>query len=328
MQYDKTQALEQIGSQGRTFAAASTGDSTLGPLTLLPGVWKNLPNLPGRGWNMIALPFATPTNSPFPFNYRLLMNQYNEELKFTLIDKGVPNRGIGRVDCKTVETDQFVVTLDYEQSIQQIAAEDSPKSDLAGGPGLPIHHEPGLWLHMLNEVENGMDIARLATIPHGDSVLAMGRAMVIDGPPTIPNISGLPIGVNQDIDNNPYLGPYKAFHGPNKFRGLFDSVTPNDLLREANNGVKIKRTTILDVDTDIPTGGIVNIPFIVKQANATTMRSTFWIQELEDLDSNGKPKLRLQYSQTVMLDFFPRNDGQPGLIRWPHVSINTLEKVA
>jgi hypothetical protein len=173
-----------------------------------------------------------------------------------------------------------------------------------------------------------MDIARLATIPHGDSVLAMGRAMVIDGPPTIPNISGLPIGVNQDIDNNPYLGPYKAFHGPNKFRGLFDSVTPNDLLREANNGVKIKRTTILDVDTDIPTGGIVNIPFIVKQANATTMRSTFWIQELEDLDSNGKPKLRLQYSQTVMLDFFPRNDGQPGLIRWPHVSINTLEKVA
>jgi hypothetical protein len=277
---------------------------------------------------MIALPFATPTNSPFPFNYRLLMNQYNEELKFTLIDKGVPNRGIGRVDCKTVETDQFVVTLDYEQSIQQIAAEDSPKSDLAGGPGLPIHHEPGLWLHMLNEVENGLDIARLATIPHGDSVLAMGRAMVIDGPPTIPNISGLPIGVNQDIDNNPYLGPYKAFHGPNKFRGLFDSVTPNDLLREANNGVKIKRTTILDVDTDIPTGGIVNIPFIVKQANATTMRSTFWIQELEDLDSNGKPKLRLQYSQTVMLDFFPRNDGQPGLIRWPHVSINTLEKVA
>jgi len=328
MQYDKTQALEQIGSQGRTFAAASTGDSTLGPLTLLPGVWKNLPNLPGRGWNMIALPFATPTNSPFPFNYRLLMNQYNEELKFTLIDKGVPNRGIGRVDCKTVETDQFVVTLDYEQSIQQIAAEDSPKSDLAGGPGLPIHHEPGLWLHMLNEVENGLDIARLATIPHGDSVLAMGRAMVIDGPPTIPNISGLPIGVNQDIDNNPYLGPYKAFHGPNKFRGLFDSVTPNDLLREANNGVKIKRTTILDVDTDIPTGGIVNIPFIVKQANATTMRSTFWIQELEDLDSNGKPKLRLQYSQTVMLEFFPRNDGQPGLIRWPHVSINTLEKVA
>jgi hypothetical protein len=30
----------------------------------------------------------------------------------------------------------------------------------------------------------------------------------------------------------------------------------------------------------------------------------------------------------VMLDFFPRRDGQDGLIRWPHVSINVMEKVA
>ena len=58
------------------------------------------------------------------------------------------------------------------------------------------------------------------------------------------------------------------------------------------------------------------------------MNSTFWIQELEELDAAGKPKLRLQYSQVVMLDFFPRRDGLPGLISWPHVSINTLEKVA
>lgn len=29
-----------------------------------------------------------------------------------------------------------------------------------------------------------------------------------------------------------------------------------------------------------------------------------------------------------MLDFFaPRGDGLPGQARWPHVSINTLEKV-
>jgi hypothetical protein len=57
------------------------------------------------------------------------------------------------------------------------------------------------------------------------------------------------------------------------------------------------------------------------------MRSTFWIQELADLDADGNPKLRLQYSQVVMLDFFPRRDGLPGPIRWPHVSINTLERV-
>ena len=56
------------------------------------------------------------------------------------------------------------------------------------------------------------------------------------------------------------------------------------------------------------------------------MKSTFWIQEL----SKGKEqKFRLQYLQVVMLDFFfPRRDGMPGAVRWPHISINTMEKIA
>lgn len=41
----------------------------------------------------------------------------------------------------------------------------------------------------------------------------------------------------------------------------------------------------------------------------------------------GTTKLRLQYSQVVMLDFFqPRQDELPGRAQWPHVSICTLEK--
>ena len=36
----------------------------------------------------------------------------------------------------------------------------------------------------------------------------------------------------------------------------------------------------------------------------------------------------MQYVQVVMLDFFPRRDGLPGRISWPHVSINTLTKVS
>ena len=316
--------LYSMQNKGRSFAPAKAGDEDLGPLQLLPGVWKNVPNLPGRGWNMIALPFATQPNSPL--NYRLLLNQFNEELKFTLVDKAVPNRGISR-NGVTVQTDQYVVTLDYEQSIVQIAADDFPKSGNAGNPGLAIHHEPGLWLHMANEVSDGLDIARLATIPHGDSVLALGSSKENNGPPDIFDINGLPVGFKQNLDS-PYLAPYNHCH-ENLFQGLFDPTSPNDLLKAANNGVNIRKTTILSVDTSTPTGGIVNIPFIVKQANATSMRSTFWIQEIDEDDGNGKvhTKLRLQYSQIVMLDFFPRRDGLPGLIAWPHVSINTLEKI-
>jgi hypothetical protein len=122
---------------------------------------------------MIALPFAT---APSPLDYRLLLNQYNEQLEFKFVDDNVPNRGVEK-NNPTVQTDQFVVTVDYQQTIQQVAATDSPNSNgLAGGAGLAIHHEPGLWLHMKNEITDGLNIARLATIPHGDSVLALGKS--------------------------------------------------------------------------------------------------------------------------------------------------------
>jgi hypothetical protein len=318
-------SLERITAlrdQGRRVELAQPGDSDLGPLQLLPGTWKNIPNLIGRGWNMIALPFATQPDSPI--DYRLLLNQYNEELKFTVVDKAVPNRGVKR-DGGITNTDQFVVTLDYEQVIQQIAAEDQPVSGLAGNPGIAIHHEPGLWLHMTNETDEGSDIGRLGTIPHGDALLALGKGVVSDGAPTIPAINGLPIGITQAL-TNPYLAPYEHFH-KNPFMGVFDPTEPHLLLRAATPA-NVVRTTTLSVSTKVETAGIVNIPFITRQANAAEMISTFWIMELEEQGLDGRPRLVMQYLQIVLLDFFQRRDGMPGLIRWPHVSINTMEKIA
>lgn len=320
MDQDKT--LQKFRQQSRSIERAEAHDEDLGPFELLPGTWSNLPGLPGRGWNMIALPFASQPASPF--NFRLLLNQYNETLKFTTVDKAVPNRGI-RAGAVPVDSDQFVSALDYEQSIVQLVADDAPVSGKAGAPGAAIHHEPGLLLNMVNETTDGLDIARLSTIPHGNAVLALGRSGRAAGPPSIPAIQGLPVGVEPDLAA-PYLAPYKHFHD-NPFEGIFDPVDPTALLRAANAGVAIKRTTTLTFDTTLQDGGIVNIPFIKRQADSSEMKATFWIQELEELDGEGRPKLRLQYAQVVMLDFFPRRDGLPGLIRWPHVSINTLEKL-
>lgn len=319
--------LQNLDSTGRQFEVATSGDSDLGPLQNLPGRWVS----EGRGWNMIALPFA---GNP-KLNYRLLMNQYDEELVFSFVDKGVPNRGISD-DSPPAPKDQLVVTLDYEQRISQVAAEDFPVSGKAGHSGLAVHHEPGLWLHMLNHQTNALDIARLASIPHGDSVLAIGKAEESNQQPLIPKLSGLPFGVGADVQNNRHLAPYKHFID-NPFFGTvpaglpgFPGFHPDDLnaiLNFANNGLTIKSVTVLDVDSEIETGGIKNIPFIVRQANAASMKSTFWIQEIDD--GGGRTRLRLQYSQIVMLDFFtPRRDGMPGPIRWPHVSINTLDKVS
>lgn len=100
------------------------------------------------------------------------------------------------------------------------------------------------------------------------------------------------------------------------------------MLDQANRREEIVRTTIFEFDTTISPGGILNVPFIERQADTTEMKSTFWVQELGRTHADGSPQMRLQYSQVVMLDFFPRVDGMPGLIMWPHVSIHTLAKVA
>lgn len=327
--------------QTRYIEPAKPGDEDLGPLKLLPGVWKSKQ----QGWNMIALPFDTNTRS----NFRVLMNQYRETLKFTLVDKGVPNRGIATGCGDTVDTDQFLVTLDYEQVIHQIRVDDEPMSsesirgkecavDDEDGQCLAIHHEPGLWLNMTNQRTDGIDIARMATIPHGNSVLALGRSEHLSGKPEIPELNALPIGApgNGDLEFG-YLAPYKRYEdkpftgtaeGVPGFPGFFPTDM-NAILRFALDAdpTPVLKTTILHVDTTVQQAGIVNIPFIEKQADASEMKSTFWIQELDAKDEHGRQKLRLQYSQVVFLDFFPRVDGVPGLIRWPHVSINTLDKV-
>lgn len=328
----------KLSAQSRYIEPAKPGDEDLGPLKLLPGKWTTK----AGGWNMIALPFDTNTRS----NFRVLMNQYREELSFNIVDKGVPNRGIGRDGDDTVENDQFIVTLDYEQSIHQIRVDDEPESGQAGkecevnDPDkkcLAIHHEPGLWLNMTNFNTDGIDIARLATIPHGNSVLALGRSDSKTGKPEVPNLNGLPIGAPGEGDiNHPYLAAYKKFED-DPFKGTetgnpsFPGFFPTNLnailqLVVDNDPTPVTKTTILEVDTTLDKAGIVNIPFIERQADATSMKSTFWIQELDAQDEHGNQRMRLQYSQVIMLDFFPRADGLPGLIRWPHVSIATLDK--
>jgi hypothetical protein len=340
-------------------------DDALGPLKLLPGTWANIrpehrvevdntkdpfegegtregqgkSPFDGRGWNLIALPFAE--EGQFR-NYRLLENQYNEVLRFDKVDDAVPNRGIS--DERPAEnTDQEVAALDYQQQIKQIVAKDVSESGIAGDQMLPIHHEPGFFLHMKKQTVNGFNIARLATVPHGNSATAIGISREFDGRPNIPNLSGFPEGVTADditeaVDAatapNSYLFPYNIFT-KNPFTGVvqvpnFPGFSPSNanLLLQGGVPVNVARTTELKMETDVLEAGIVNIPFIERQADATLMRSTFWIMELDQIDEKtGKPKLILAYSQFIFLDFFPRRDGVPGLIRWPHISINMMEKI-
>lgn len=305
----------------RTITPAVTGDATLGPLALLPGTWTNRSQV---GWNVIALPW---TIDGAVITFRLLVNQYTEVLKFNLVDGPVPNRGIAVVQHHNINQDQLVTALGYEQAITQLAADDLPSSDQKGGPGLPIHHEAGLLLVMAVDGDNGKPtLARLATIPHGNTVLAPGRFHVEDGSPLPQAIDTRPIGVAA-ASLDAYLQPYRHFHD-HPFQGVFDPADPTAQLTAANNSVDVVRTTVLEFDTTLEGGGIHNVPFIIAQANVAAMKATFFLQELAETDTAGHPKLRLQYAQVVELQFQPRTDGGPGRITWPHVSVNTLEKIS
>ena len=181
-------------------------------------------------------------------------------------------------------------------------------------------------------------MGRLASIPHGNSVLALGTSDVVENPDEanlIPSISGLPIGIgpNASLATHPWLGPYEKFNAA-PFKGNvtdaafpgFNPVDPSHLLQLTVKGLDIERTTVLALDSTVQSGGVSNIPFVEKQADAAKVTSTFWIHELKEPEEDGN-KFVLQYLQDVSLDFLPRLDQPPGLIRWPHISINTLRKV-
>ncbi len=317
----------------RNFYKASLNlEQELGPLQNLPGTWTSK----NAGWNMIALPFKdAPASAAAP--YRILMNQYDETLTFAFVDDNVPNRG--------VNTDQRVATIDYQQQIAQTTAEDFPHSGEAGPSGLPIHHEPGLFIWVKDNHTDDINIARMASIPHGNSVLCLGHSTEHEGMPDIDPINALPLGRFEDLETpgydvfdnreDGYLDPY-AHYINTPFMGSetaadFPGFNPRDMtaiLRHANKGVNIKRTTELHVDSTLEGAGVNNMPFTKREAEPVSMRSTFYIQELAEQYKKTKyPKLRMQYVQVVMLDFFrPRQDGFPGRAQWAHISINTLEK--
>ena len=347
--------LTSSGRQTDSDSVSFRGDPKLGVFGQLPGIWSNTEGFEDHAWNMIALPFGTPGTLG---DFRLLLNQANELLSFNLVDLGVPNRGADHQD-------QHLSALRYFQTIDQISAvdaasdssgnvnspvtpdtNDTPKGKFLPGPGVPpntpagIHREPGILLRIANLLgpaanpsQPGPDLARLANIPHGDAVLAMGSTGSSPTTPGAPNFTDpaltaafdpLPIGLGSTDLSNVYFGPYKKFHD-SPFNGLFDPTNPLALLSgaisDALPGATVVETTTFTVDSNVK-GGIQNIPFVINEANATRVTATFWIQKVNT--SAGEERFVLQYAQRVILEFFPRFDGVSGFIQWPHISINTM----
>ncbi len=256
-----------------------------GPLTDLIGTWYG-----NKGWNQVAVP-----NKYGGFS--LLVQPYTETLTITPLGTPTPNRGR--------KITQEVPTLMYNLTIH------------SNNDGSLLHAENGTWL-FLTDCQDGFNIARLASIPHGNSILALGSTSVIPFAPSIQAISTLPITGPGNIPLG-YTDPYLNAH----FTG-FNVINPNETLVEAIKEQKIISSTNLVIST-ANQGGINNIPFVSKNANTTKFEAIFWIETVLN-PKTGNHFLQLQYSQTTILEFIPQFNDSTKLIQWPHVNINTMIK--
>ena len=314
---EETEKMAGLTLGAKLLKLSQVDPSDLGPLAPLVGVWKNAPvpdSAVATGWNVISVP-----GQDKGFVYEVI--PYTETLTFQPVVVQAGNRG-PVVNGEQVE--QLIFGLLYEQQI--VSACDTDFCKERGFPnGSTIHIETGLFLN-LGTPNGGYSLARLSTIPHGNSLLALGSPLDLSEPGTnfFPEISAVPTLLNGGRVGT--LGYSDQIIGTRQFE-VFNQVNPNQFLQETLEGIvgggSVTDMTVLNMTTNTPdaNGGILNIPFIQNNVNATKMDATFWIENI----SGGKVDQVLQYSQTINLVFPATGSAQP--INWPHITINSLVKV-
>ena len=297
-------------SENFRFTSVSGSIDPLGPLALLPGVWR------GAGVNQIWRPFNQPGQDRF-----LELNETEEILAFEVIHGDIPNRGL-------LQPDINLRAVAYHQEIQ-----DAHTSGARG-----IHDERGYWLSVPATVNpvNPATVARLAAIPHGAVPLMQGVGFTFHGGPTIQAMDIDPFPAGQPNNHKPFpeqdLATETNFRTPaNDIPNVTQAIVdgPNSVLTAARSWQSIGLTTVLKV-SNVPAnppatgGGVENIAFLTgaaggPNAQAVQVDATFWIEQVITPGSTLPIQLQLQYSQRVLLRF----NG----LDWPHVSCATLQKV-
>ena len=272
-----------------------------GLLAGLVGSWV------GKGFNAIWRPNLLSSGQ----DRFLELNLTRETLTFQEIAGPIPNRGL-------LQPDIFMAGLSY---LQLIGDENlSPPND-------GLHFEPGIWLNVPATTNPAVSatVARLASIPHGTTVLLQGLASQATGPPSIPSVNLNPFSAGNPAGASPFpeqnLAATTAFRTPN-LTGIDQAMVdnPNSVLANVLNAQTILSTTTLQVSTtDAPVvgGGEAETAFLQggpagPNAGVESVTATFWLETVQ-----GSPNtMQLQYSQTVLLNF----NG----LSWPHVTVATL----
>jgi hypothetical protein len=252
----------------------------LGPLASFAGTWA------GSGFNAIWRP-DNPQSQPVGGMIKrfLELNLTSETIEFDIIPGVVPNRGLAP------QTDLSLYGLHY---LQRVSDADLPPFETAGQA---LHIEPGLFMNVPASTSpaQGPTIVRMASIPHGVTVMMQGptpSSTPVPGPPIIPPIfpiAGLPsfepktttpngLGI-QPVDapppgndglehivpeNQSTAGDGSTSQSNGPFPTNFQNYVndPNIVLRNAIAGQEILGTIAIQLSTENVPDSIGNIPFL------------------------------------------------------------------
>jgi hypothetical protein len=261
----------------------------LGPLVEFEGTFR------GSGFNTIFRPDSTqtPTELPVPVTGSdnvLELNLTEETLSFSPSLGSVPNRGM-------VQGDMFLNGVPYLQTINDVTVPSQP---------VGIHLEPGLWMAVPATTDPALaaTVVRMASIPHGTTVLAQGTSVTTAGKPTIAAVDITPFVTGQPASKIPFASQTatddKTPRIPQNLASFIAAGTitqamltdPNTLLRSHISSQAITSTTTLSISTDPASplfgGGTDNIAFLLGNAAASTpnaqtlkMEAVFWIETVE-----------------------------------------------
>jgi hypothetical protein len=228
-------------------AAPPTPAPNLGPLAAFVGNWT------GKGFNIIFRPdnTTTPTlfNPPIASDNVLELNLTEETLSFSRSLGSIPNRGSG------TQGDIFLNGVPYLQTI----------SDVTTAPATGIHFEPGMWLSVpvTTNPNEPVTLARMASIPHGTTIVAQGTlAETVNGKPTISAVGITPFTGGNPQNRIPFASQTANDQTtPRIPQNLSSFITagtitqamlddPNTVLRDQIQNQNISQTVVIAISTN------------------------------------------------------------------------------
>lgn len=297
----------------------------------LPGTSKGGPESP-YSYNVMPLPQNSPQSPSQNLGYILKCFTYYETIRFNAasadavaVPGKAPNRG--------GDYQQTPFALFYDQ---QVKFAEGPTKDTI------VHLENGLWLHLQSQAQQigpyilnppvnepgpvppqpaDRTLAKQISIPHGNSVLAMGAFSEGDGVPTIPD--GPPVlPMPASIGTEPYV---QQLDDPLNYQNPQPNLASNvssqlqaAIADLAAAGTPVNKFIAATVDTRVY-GGVLNIPFEERKAKLDYYAAQYWLLSID----NGVTFDILAYVQNIVL-ILPINGVN---YVFPHPTANVVSRV-